>query len=110
MRMQILSENMANAETYGYRRKLLTFEGVIGSMRQQSEPTPRMILDQRPGEQRYDPGHPLADANGYLSASNVDLLTELADAREANRSYEAGLEMFNHARSMYRALLDVIKR
>lgn len=110
MRLQIVAENMANAETYGYRRKMLSFEGVFNASRKTTPTLPRMFLDQRPGEQIFDPGHPLSDEQGYLTTSNVDLMIELADAREANRSYEAGLELFNHARSMYRALMDVIKR
>ena len=52
----------------------------------------------------------MADADGYVIMSNVSLVTELADMREANRSYEANLNSFQQARSMYRSLLDVLRR
>lgn len=52
----------------------------------------------------------MADADGYVTMSNVSLVTELADMREANRSYEANLNSFQQARSMYRSLLDILRR
>jgi flagellar basal-body rod protein FlgC len=58
----------------------------------------------------FDPEHPMADADGYVTMSNVSLVTELADMREANRSYEANLNSFQQARTMYRSLLDVLRR
>lgn len=52
----------------------------------------------------------MADAQGYYDGSNVDLVIELADAREAGRSYEANLRMFEQSREMSGALLDLIRR
>jgi flagellar basal-body rod protein FlgC len=57
-----------------------------------------------------DPGNPLADENGYYDGSNVDLVVEIADAREAQRSYEANLRMFDQARQMSASLLDLLRR
>lgn len=105
MRLRHVSENIANADTPGYQRKIATFrsdeEGVmLGPLR----------LDQRPPERIYDPGHPLADATGHHLGSNVDLVLELADAREAQRSYEANLKAFDQARQMTQALFEMIRR
>ncbi|MEH6740880.1 MAG: flagellar basal body rod C-terminal domain-containing protein, partial [Sulfitobacter sp.] len=58
----------------------------------------------------YDPAHPLADETGQYSGSNVDLLIELADAREAQRSYEANLKMFDQARKMSSSLMQLLRR
>jgi flagellar basal-body rod protein FlgC len=70
----------------------------------------RVRLDQSEGVRSFDPEHPMADADGYVTMSNVSLVTELADMREANRSYEANLNSFQQARTMYRSLLDVLRR
>ena len=58
----------------------------------------------------FDPGHPLADEAGFYDGSNVDLITEIADAREAQRSYEANLRMFDQARQMTSDLLALLRR
>ena len=67
-------------------------------------------LDQSLLPQIYDPAHPMANADGYYEGSNVNIVVELADAREAQRSYEASLKMFEQTRRMSSALLDVLKR
>jgi flagellar basal-body rod protein FlgC len=61
-------------------------------------------------ERVYDPSHPMADGDGYHDGSNVDLMIEIADAREASRSYEANLKMFEQIRQMSSALMDLLKR
>jgi flagellar basal-body rod protein FlgC len=107
-RMGISSENISNVDTPGYRRKLLMVAAQQTSGDQFMET--RVRLDQSEGVRSFDPEHPLADADGYVTMSNVSLVTELADMREANRSYEANLNSFQQARSMYRSLLDVLRR
>lgn len=106
-RIGVTSENISNADTPGYQRKLLTVEQGTGAEQFQSV---RVSLDDAPGEQRYDPSHPMANGEGYVTLSNVSLVTEMADMREANRSYEANLNSFQQARSMYRSLLDILRR
>jgi len=105
IRLRLLSENIANADTPGFQRKVATFRldeaGVL--------PGP-VRLDDRAGERVYDPGHPLADTTGHYEGSNVDLVVELADAREAQRSYEANLRIFDQARQMAQSLFDLIRR
>jgi flagellar basal-body rod protein FlgC len=110
-RIQTATENLANADTHGYRRKLISFESLFdrASDAMQIRAT-KISLDASPLEQRFDPGHPLADAQGYVTGSNVNPIIEFADAREANRSYEAGLQIMRQSREMYSALLDLLRR
>ncbi|MEQ9505257.1 MAG: flagellar basal body rod C-terminal domain-containing protein [Hyphomonas sp.] len=107
-RMGITSENISNADTPGYHRKLLMVSPQQTTGAQFM--TARVQLDQADGLRNFDPEHPMADAEGYVTMSNVSLVTEMADMREANRSYEANLNSFQQARSMYRSLLDVLRR
>ncbi len=111
MRLRHVSENIANADTPGYHRKVTTFEEIVskdnGAAEVQLGP---VELDQRTLARIYDPGNPLADENGYYDGSNVDLVVEIADAREAQRSYEANLRMFDQTRQMSSALLDLLRR
>lgn len=107
-RMGITSENISNADTPGYHRKMLMVspQQTTGAQFLSA----RVQLDQADGVRNFDPEHPMADPEGYVTMSNVSLVTEMADMREANRSYEANLNSFQQARSMYRSLLDVLRR
>ncbi len=111
MRLRHVSENIANADTPGFHRKTVNFEEVItqgqGTGQVQTGP---VQLDQSELEQVFDPSHPLADENGHYDGSNVDLVIEIADAREAQRSYEANLKMFDQARQMSSSLLQLLRR
>lgn len=110
-RLRYLSENIANADTPGYHRKTMSFaEAVEGGRSTGGVEAGRMELDQTPLDRIYDPSHPLADAEGYHDGSNVNLLVEIADAREAGRSYEANLKMFDQIRQMSASLLDLLRR
>ena len=70
----------------------------------------RVRLDKSELERIFDPSHPLADETGHFEGSNVNLLLELADAREAQRSYEANLKMFEQAKNMSTSLLQLLRR
>lgn len=105
-RLRHVAENMANVDTPGYRRKTFSFQADRDG---KVEPGP-VRLDQRDLPRVYDPGHPMADATGHYSGSNVDLIIELADAREAQRSYDANLKLFDQARQMTQSLFDLIRR
>jgi flagellar basal-body rod protein FlgC len=107
MRLRHVSENVANADTPGYRRKVMTFAEAMGTGL--VEPG-RVRLDQTDLVKIYDPGHPLADDTGHYDGSNVDLVIEIADAREAQRSYEANLRMFDQTRQMAQSLFDLLRR
>ena len=116
-RLQVTAENLANAESTGlgpgdvpFRRKTVSFAPRLDresglelvSVRQIGE-------DRRPFELRYQPGHPAADADGYVKYPNVNPLIELVDMREAQRSYEANLNAMQMARTMLGRTLDLLR-
>ena len=110
-RLRISSENIANAETPGYRRKTVPFEQVQNrDLGVSLVSTGKLSLDQSELKRVYDPSHPMADAEGYFDSSNVNSIIEIADAREAQRSYEANLKMFEQARQMSTSLLELLRR
>lgn len=106
-RLRHVSENISNVDTPGYHRKLVSFQENIDGGTVEAGP---VKLDRSPLEQVYDPGNPLADATGHYDGSNVNLVVEVADAREAQRSYEANLRIFDQARSMTQGLFDLLRR
>jgi flagellar basal-body rod protein FlgC len=107
MRLRHVSENIANADTPGYRRKTVGFHEAMDSGLVE---TSRVHLDQSPLASIYDPGNPLADASGHYNGSNVDLVVEIADAREAQRSYDANLKLFDQTRQMTQSLFELLRR
>ena len=110
-RLVHVSENIANADTPGYRRKTVAFETAFrGAGGTGTVETGPVQLDRRELTRIHDPGHPLADATGQYDGSNVDLMIEIADAREAQRSYEANLKMFEQARQMSSRLMELLRR
>ena len=110
-RLRHVSENISNADTPGYRRKLVSFESVRNAESDVSLVNAgRVTLDQSDLERRFDPSHPLADGDGYFFGSNVDLMIEIADAREAQRSYDANLKMFEQSRQMSAGLMDLLRK
>ena len=115
-RMRVIAENIANAESTArtaggtpYRRQIPVFEA-----RNVDGATGVVLAEVRPdqGEFRmdYDPSHPAANADGYVMRPNVDSLIEAMDMREAQRAYEANLNVIETARSMESRTLDIIKR
>ncbi len=109
-RLRHVSENISNADTPGYRRKLVSFEITRGPDRTELVSVGRVRLDQTSLDRVYDPSHPLADDTGHFDGSNVDLMLEIADAREAQRSYEANLKMFDQSRQMSAGLMDLLRK
>ena len=110
-RLRMISENIANADTPGYRRKTASFEQVVARGAETGEVRlAATVLSQAEPGRVYAPGHPLADEDGYYTGSNVDLVIEIADAREAQRSYEANLRLYEQTREMSRNLLDLLRR
>ena len=115
-RMRVIAENIANAESTAqtaggtpYRRQIPVFEarnvdGATGVALAQVKP------DQSDFRMDYDPSHPAANADGYVMRPNVDTLIEAMDMREAQRAYEANLNVIETARSMESRTLDIIKR
>lgn len=110
-RLRHVSENISNADTPGYRRKTVPFEAVRDLQTDVEQVrVGEVSLDRRDLKQIYDPSHPLADGTGHYDGSNVDLMIEIADAREAQRSYEANLKMFQQTRDMSSSLMSLLRK
>jgi flagellar basal-body rod protein FlgC len=110
-RLRVVSENIANADTPGYRRKQVSFESQHDSAGNEGRVSAaKLSLDRSPLPRVYDPTNPMADGTGYFDGSNVNIIIEMADAREAQRSYEANLRMFEQTRQMSQGLLDLLRR
>jgi len=115
-RMRVIAENIANAESTAptaggtpYRRQIPVFEarnvdGATGVALAQVRP------DMGQFRMDYDPSHPAANPEGYVMRPNVDTLVEAMDMREAQRAYEANLNVIETARSMESRTLDILKR
>jgi flagellar basal-body rod protein FlgC len=116
-RLRVISENIANAGSTAltqdqepYRRKLVTFGSALdrelGVNLVEVGPARR---DPSEFGQRYQPGHPAADDNGYVKISNVNTLVEMTDMREAQRSYEANLKVLQAARGMLKRTIELLR-
>ncbi len=111
MRLRLSSENIANVDTPGYRRKTVTFQNTLDrALGTDVVKLGKVQLDKRELERIYDPSNPLADATGNYDGSNVNLIIEIADARESQRSYEANLRMFDQTRQMAKSALELLRR
>lgn len=115
-RMRVIAENIANANSTApmaggdpYRRQMPVFQA-----RNLNGSTGVVLADVRPDQSdfklEYDPSHPAADEQGYVRRPNVDTLVEAMDMREAQRAYEANLNVIETARVMESRTLDIIKR
>ncbi len=117
LRLRVIAENMANAEATGrtpgsapYTRKVITFESEIEEAANATLVRVSGIERNRtPYRVEHLPGHPAADAQGFVRFPNVDLVVEAADMREANRSYEANLQAIRQAREMINMTLDLLR-
>jgi flagellar basal-body rod protein FlgC len=115
--MRVIAENLANADSTAknpeddpYRRRIPTFGAVFDrEMDAYNVKVGRMMLDSSEFDTRFEPGHPAADAQGFVKYPNVDPLIELADMREAQRTYEANLNVIRSSRSMYGQTLDILR-
>jgi flagellar basal-body rod protein FlgC len=116
-RLRIVSENIANAQSVGssagadpYARKTVSFEGALDRATGANLVEVKAIgIDQTPFKIERDPGNPAADANGIVKMPNVNVLVELADMREANRSYEANLQVAKQSADMLNMTVDLMK-
>ncbi len=115
-RMRVIAENLANADSTSrtaggdpYRRQVPVFEPVLTGGGQGVKMT-KVMPDQTAFRTEYAPGHPGADAQGYVKLPNVDPLVEAMDMRAAQRAYEANLNVIEAARSMDTRTLDLLKK
>jgi flagellar basal-body rod protein FlgC len=116
-RLRVVAENIANANSTGktpgadpYRRKTVTFDAEVDrAFGAKVVNVKDFGEDQTPFRVEYDPGHQAADDSGYVRLPNVNILVEMADMREANRSYEANLQIVKQARSMTAMTIDLLR-
>jgi flagellar basal-body rod protein FlgC len=117
MRLRVVSENIANAQSTGpsagadpYLRKTVSFESQVDRASGANLVEVKSIgVDQAPFKLEHDPGNPAADSNGMVKMPNVNVLIELADMREANRSYEANLQVAKQSADMLSMTVALIK-
>ena len=117
MRLRIVSENIANAQSTGptpgadpYARQTVSFESEMDRTLGANLVEVKSIgVDSTPFKLERDPGNPAADENGMVKMPNVDVLVELADMREANRSYEANLQVAKQSAEMLSTTVSLMK-
>ena len=116
-RMRVISENIANADSTAstaggdpYRRKVLTFSSALDrSLDAKVVKLGQIKPDQSAFRVKYEPSNPAADASGYVKYPNVNPLIEMTDLRDAQRSYEANLNIITATRRMIQRTLDILK-
>ncbi|MCL2351490.1 MAG: flagellar basal body rod protein FlgC [Firmicutes bacterium] len=129
LRMDVISQNMANANTTRaadgtpYKRKVAIFREIAGSrfssvLDGALTGAPRasygagvrvsgIVNDETPGTKVYDPGHPDADTDGYVAMPNVNTVTEMVDMISASRSYEANVTAMNNTKAMIAKTFEI---
>lgn len=116
-RLKVIAQNMANADSIStepggqpYRRQIVSFQNYIDQETgAQMVKVDKIVRDNSPFEKKYAPNHPGADAQGYVSLPNVNPLIEMMDMKEAQRAYDANLNMMKTAREMNTSVLDILK-
>ena len=116
-RLRVISENVANADSLPtqpgglpYRRKVVTFRNQLDqAIGVNTVRVDRVKTDLSEFQKRYDPAHPAADANGYVLAPNVSTLIEMSDMREAQRSYEANLNVIKASKMMLQETIGLMR-
>lgn len=116
-RMRIIAENMANSDSTGrapgaepYRRQVPVFQPVELEDGSTSVKMAKTLSDPSPFRLDYQPGHPAANAEGYVQRPNVDPLVEAMDMRDAQRAYEANLNVLENQDAIEKRTLDLLKR
>jgi flagellar basal-body rod protein FlgC len=122
-RMDVTSQNLANAQSTGYKRQDVVlrqsgggFANVLGqaigastSGGQRGVEVSEVVTDQAPQRKVYDPGHPDADAQGYVELPNVNAVSEMTDLISASRAYEANVTALNTAKQMFSKTLEILR-
>ncbi len=116
-RLRIISENMANADSIAgvpgeapYRRQVVTFKNYVDrATGAHLVKVDKVVKDQSEFEKKYAPNHPGADAQGYVAMPNVNPLVEMMDMKEAQRTYEANMNVMRTAREMSSSVLDLLR-
>jgi flagellar basal-body rod protein FlgC len=129
VRMDVVSENLANAQTtkaangQPYRRKEVVFQeagaqgssfasilaGATDGAQTSGVKVSGIVEDASPLKRIYDPGHPDADKDGYVTMPNVNTVTEMTDLISSSRSYEANVTAMQTAKTMFTKTLDLLR-
>lgn len=117
LRMRVISENMANSDSLPsnpaddpYRRKVVSFSNVLNRKMGVDEVKVNKIeFDRAEFGTTYQPGHPGADADGYVRTPNVNMLLEVMDMRQAQRSYEANINAMETSKTMIMRTIDLLR-
>ena len=125
-RMDVTSENLANAQSSGYRRQDVVLRedsggfanvlgraigsaAVSGGGQPKGVEVAEIVTDTKEQRRVYDPGHPDADAQGYVRLPNVNAVTEMTDLISASRAYEANVSAMQTAKQMFSKTLDILR-
>ena len=116
-RMRLIAENIANANSSSttpgadpFRRKVMTFRQALDNASgAQTVDIHKITTDQSPFREKYDPGNPASNNQGYVKLPNVNPLIEMADMREAQRSYQANLTVIESAKHMISRTVDLLR-
>lgn len=117
-RVRVISQNIANADTAPskpgenpYTRKTITFKNQLDRELDEKLVAVDKIEQDKKSDyvKKYMPGHPAADADGYVLMPNVTPLIEMMDMREASKSYEANLNMYTQTRDMASKTIDILR-
>ncbi|MFT3988575.1 flagellar basal body rod protein FlgC [Aestuariivirga sp.] len=117
LRLRVVSENLANSESAGstpgsdpYRRRSVVFGAELDRLSgAEIVDVEKVVADPSAFRSEFQPGHPAADANGYVKMPNVNPIIELADMKQANRSYEANLQVIRQTRDMLAMTIDLLR-
>jgi flagellar basal-body rod protein FlgC len=115
-RMRVISENIANADSTAqpgsdpFRRRIPTFRSEVDrALDARVVALGKIRTDPTDFRLKYEPGHPSADANGHVKYPNVNPLVEMTDMREAQRSYEANINVIGATRRMIQRTIEILK-
>ena len=116
-RLRVIAENIANANSLAqgpgqdpYRRKIVTFKNELDrNIGVRTVAVDKIKTDKSEFGKQYDPNHPAADADGYVLIPNVNTLIEMMDMKEAQRSYEANLNVIKSSKAMLQGTIDILK-
>lgn len=116
-RMRVISENIANADSTPsrpgadpYRRKIPVFKAELDrNVEARLVALDKTQPDRSDFRLKYEPGHPAADENGNVKYPNINSLVEMTDMREAQRSYEANINVISATRRMLQRTIDILK-
>lgn len=116
-RIRVVSENLSNAQSTGltpganpYARKTVTFATELDrATGADLVAVKKVSVDRAPFRVEHDPGNPAADSGGFVKLPNVNIMMEMADLREANRSYEANLQVVKQARDLSSMTIDLLR-